>query len=470
MHVIFLCLRFLHKRRIAFFGTAAVALCVALLIVITSLFTGFIQAYRNYWQSYYGDFMFMPNISLSQPNDLADALESIEGIQNAMPVVDHGGLLYLGKGNVRAVELIGVDFGRWLRQNNKPGAILSVWPDAGELTTELPPAIIDRAEAWHLERFGRAMLPEERPIPALVGIGILARPDEITDQYPIEQLLSDLRNLDGPLPVISGTVQKDGSDNTMSGYKRINRLCWPVAIVQTGTVEIDNNKIYLPFQAVSDMVDTAGTGNVRFHITCDPMRSKDELEHLLFRAWKQFAIEKLGVSEFAANGASIEQTANNYSLVVFTREIRKQLYIMQIILSFICMVAALLVFVIIMMIVMQKKRDIGIVRALGSSRRSIALLFIFYGGGIGLAGSVLGVILGIWATWKIDVLESLVSRILGFKIWVTDVYLFSHIPNQVDWSSLIWIVVAGVLTATLGALLPAWRAARLQPVESLRYE
>ncbi|MFC1783245.1 hypothetical protein ACFL02_06625, partial [Planctomycetota bacterium] len=64
----------------------------------------------------------------------------------------------------------------------------------------------------------------------------------------------------------------------------------------------------------------------------------------------------------------------------------------------------------------------------------------------------------------------LLTRALGFKIWRSGVYLFSDIPNEVAWNSVVWIMAVGVLSAVLGALLPALRAARMLPVDALRYE
>ena len=97
-------------------------------------------------------------------------------------------------------------------------------------------------------------------------------------------------------------------------------------------------------------------------------------------------------------------------------------------------------------------------------------LFVGYGAGIGIAGTCLGVVLGVWATRNINFLEGWLSRLLGFKIWKSGVYMFSEIPDRVDWSALIWIVGVGLVTAIVGSLLPAGRAARMEPARALQYE
>jgi len=77
---------------------------------------------------------------------------------------------------------------------------------------------------------------------------------------------------------------------------------------------------------------------------------------------------------------------------------------------------------------------------------------------------------GWWATRHIALLEGVLTRLLGFKIWKAGVYVFAEIPNEVYWPSVGWIVLMGVVAATVGALLPAVRAARVEPIEALRWE
>ena len=106
---------------------------------------------------------------------------------------------------------------------------------------------------------------------------------------------------------------------------------------------------------------------------------------------------------------------------------------------------------------------------IGSSRRQLAAVFIGFGLAIGLCGALLGLGLGVWITENIREIELGLSKLFGFKIWKSSSYQFM-IPNQITWRSVSWIPLAGVALAILGALLPAIRAARLQPAESLRHE
>ena len=89
---------------------------------------------------------------------------------------------------------------------------------------------------------------------------------------------------------------------------------------------------------------------------------------------------------------------------------------------------------------------------------------------IGAVGSGLGVLLGYIVTLNINQIERWITIAFGLKLWKSSTYMFSRIPSQVDWNSVVWVVLSAVLAAGIGALVPAIAAARVKPVEILRYE
>ena len=252
-------------------------------------------------------------------------------------------------------------------------------------------------------------------------------------------------------------------------------MCWPVNAIQTNEYFSDTRFVYLPFEAMRDLVGTESANGskkclARVQIYLEPSVNMQEAIEQIGLAWCRFAEEILNWSQEQIYSAQIFDSMNMLQLQLITREIRKQLAIMQLIVGLICLVVALLIFVILFMIVMHKKKDIGIIRAMGTTCRAVGAIFLAYGGAIGALGAGLGLVLGIWATRNINLIEALLAKLLGFKIWKSGSYLFSTIPNQVHWPSVGWILLVGVLTAMTGALLPAWRASRLPPVEALHYE
>jgi len=473
VHKLFLCLRYLRKRRIAFFGIAAVALCVGLLIVITSLFNGFIDALNNYWQRSWGQIVLTPRYPLHSFEELAEHIEHFEQVSRATYITNTGALLYLGPGDVRGVELQGIDLRRAVLDREFRKGMLLEQGESAQPSFTLSAEALAAFQQWHEKKFKRRAPEDKLPVGAFVGIGILAQPDEITDQYDRAALIEQVRNQTTPLIITTGKSSRPSADQA-EAVKKIQAICWPVDVIETGIYQTDTTNVYLPFDYLRDLIGTDGPGGKeclgRILIFLEPNVAPAQIKDKLEEHWRQFARSALHWPESRIGNSEMSVSLDMPNVRLLTNEVKKQLSIMQMIIGLICLVAVLLIFVILLMIVMQKKKDIGILRAIGSSRISVAGLFLAYGGAIGCVGSGLGLLLGIWATRNINLIESVLTKLMGFKIWKSGVYLFSQIPNEVSWPSIVWILIVGVLTAIMGALLPALRAARLQPVQALRYE
>jgi lipoprotein-releasing system permease protein len=93
-----------------------------------------------------------------------------------------------------------------------------------------------------------------------------------------------------------------------------------------------------------------------------------------------------------------------------------------------------------------------------------------FGGFIGITGAAAGTLLGYFVTKNINALEEWIRVLFGLKLWKASVYIFSRIPNEVDWRAVVWITLAAIAGAAVGALMPAISAAMTQPVNVLRYE
>jgi lipoprotein-releasing system permease protein len=122
------------------------------------------------------------------------------------------------------------------------------------------------------------------------------------------------------------------------------------------------------------------------------------------------------------------------------------------------------------MIVLQKTRDIGTVRALGLSRGGVLRTFVCYGVATSLAGVALGLALGVFVLDRIDTVRHTLTAVLGHEVFPESLYGMKAIPRELSLAVVLVIVAVAVVVSFLGSLLPAWRAARLNVVESLRYE
>ena len=144
--------------------------------------------------------------------------------------------------------------------------------------------------------------------------------------------------------------------------------------------------------------------------------------------------------------------------------------ILNMLLFLIIAVAGFGILAIFYMIVIEKTRDIGILKSLGASSRGVMSIFLGYGLSLGIVGAGGGVILGLLFVRYINEIEDGLSWITGRKVFDEAVYYFKEIPTTVYPSMVLWVAGGAMAIAVLASVLPARRAARLHPVQALRYE
>ena len=150
--------------------------------------------------------------------------------------------------------------------------------------------------------------------------------------------------------------------------------------------------------------------------------------------------------------------------------IENERVLMGIMLSLVLLLACFIIFAILSMMVTEKTRDIGILTAIGATPQGVLVLFLLIGFWDALIGALLGAAVGTWAAINIDPIERWLHDTFGFEIFNRDVYLFDYIPSQVEPVAVAVIVLGAFVGTLLFAALPAWRAARLDPLTALRYE
>ncbi len=144
--------------------------------------------------------------------------------------------------------------------------------------------------------------------------------------------------------------------------------------------------------------------------------------------------------------------------------------ILNVLLFMIIGVAGFGILAIFSMIVVEKTRDVGILKALGASNGGILKIFLGYGLLLGLVGATLGTLLGVTFTVYINEIEKVIGQVTGQDIFPRKVYYFDQIPTDIQTMSVVLVNIGAVLIAVLFSVLPALRAALLQPVRALRYE
>ncbi|WP_017942269.1 MULTISPECIES: lipoprotein-releasing ABC transporter permease subunit [unclassified Thioalkalivibrio] len=152
------------------------------------------------------------------------------------------------------------------------------------------------------------------------------------------------------------------------------------------------------------------------------------------------------------------------------RAIQMEKMVMFIILSLIVAVAAFNIVSTLIMLVTDKQGDIAILRTLGLSPAGIMVIFMVQGVVIGAIGILLGTLAGVSLAANIDVVVPFIERVSGVEFLSAEVYYISDLPSELKLSDVLRVGILGFLLTVVATLFPAWRAARTQPAEALRYD
>jgi len=444
---IFLWLRYLRKKKIVFLSIAAVALSVSLLMVVASLFSGFIDALRQAAVETVGDVVISPPIKFAKYELLIQRLEQMKQVEAATATLSAPSLLHLGKGNVRAVHVWGIEparrakvtgFNKFLRRQGQS----------------------DKEPSFDVPGF-----PER--IGGFVGIAVVAEPNEKTDEYDfaaIEKMIGE--------QVILTTGAVPAAQEFESAAAQVKRRTLKFTIVDivfTGVYELDKKFVYLPIEELQEKLYPNESGRVadQIQIKLSPGTSADVAIAQIRGLWQSFVDEQLDGAWYLRNTdiETAEQMQNPY-----IAELRKQMGVLLLIFGVVSFGVVVLIFCIFYMIVSLKQKDIAIIKSCGTPSSSVALIFVGFGACVGMVGSGIGIAVGCIVTKNVNAIEGWVRIIFGLKLWKSSVYMFSRIPNEVDWASALPIVLLAIAAAAIGTLIPAIVAARTRPVEILRYE
>jgi lipoprotein-releasing system permease protein len=144
--------------------------------------------------------------------------------------------------------------------------------------------------------------------------------------------------------------------------------------------------------------------------------------------------------------------------------------VMFLILTLIVLVAALNIISGLIMLVKDKGSSIAILRTMGASQGSILRVFLITGAAIGVVGTFVGFLLGTLVCMNIESIRQFLSWLTSTELFSPELYFLSRLPADMDVKETTAVVVMALTLSLLATLYPSWRAARLDPVEALRYE
>ncbi len=225
------------------------------------------------------------------------------------------------------------------------------------------------------------------------------------------------------------------------------------AVFLIGMSEFDTAFVYMPLkeaQIYFDKDDEVST----IELTIENPEQSDRIA--------QLAVDVAGRPILTSDWKVRNQT--------FVGALEVERNVMFIILMLIVMVAALNIISGLIMLVRSKSRDIAILRTMGAGQGSILRVFLMAGASIGVAGTIAGLAIGVLIAKNIDALKNFFSWLAGRDLFPATLYFLSRLPSIIDWREVVAVVVMALVLSLLASLYPAWKAARLDPVDALRYE
>ena len=225
------------------------------------------------------------------------------------------------------------------------------------------------------------------------------------------------------------------------------------ALFDVGMYEYDNSFIYVPLTAAQLFFRLGGgVSNLEVFVG-DPDRAA--------------AIGQRIAAALGGEARIVDWQHANSSLF---NAVEIERNVMFLILTLIILVAAFNIVSGMIMMVKDKGRDIAILRTMGASRGMILRIFMLSGASIGITGTFAGFALGVLFTKNIEPIRQFVQGVLGVNLFSAEIYFFTRIPARLDPGEVGAVVAMALALSFLATIYPSWRAARLDPVEALRYE
>ncbi len=247
-------------------------------------------------------------------------------------------------------------------------------------------------------------------------------------------------------------ISPDGADTVVGNTPRIRD--YPVvAIFKVGMSDYDENVIYMPLSEAQDYFNT-DTGVSQIEVMVE---EPDQVEAFTGP-----------VLTAAGDGMAISSWKDRNS--TFFNALAVERNVMFLVLTMIILVAALNIISGLIMLVKDKGRDIAILRTMGASRGTIQRVFFLTGAAIGTAGTIGGFITGLLICLNTERIRQFISWISGVDPFNPELYYLAQLPAKMDSWETLSIVLMALGLSFAATLYPSWRAAKLDPVEALRYE
>ncbi len=247
------------------------------------------------------------------------------------------------------------------------------------------------------------------------------------------------------------------TDKTILGSIPRFKTLKVTGIFDLGLYEYDSNLIFLSSYTVRKLLlyEKEDYNKIEFYIK-NP-ENVEEFKNLI----------NLDIKNQNLNFYSVSWIDNNKILI---NALKVEKNVMFIILTLIILVASLNIISGLIIFVKEKNKDIGILKTIGMTNKSIVKIFLSIGITIGFIGSMLGLLLGILFSVNIKSIQFFLETLLKTKLFSEEVYYLSSLPSQINIYEVTTILITSMLISILSTIFPALRSAKVDPIQSLRSE
>lgn len=530
MYQLLLANRYLFSKVMPLLAALAVMLITATELVTWSVMGGFLNHLISSSTKFTGDVSIQwPNAGFAYYDELVSMLEREPEIEAAAPLIQTFAMVRLPEGRVMPKQVWGIDpvsYGKiadfesclWWKPIDTvhPSDTKREDPRLDRLSVYMrllkivnsstAGVVVDVNTTWEdVFRSGQTMTRVEKDTGRVVPAAVVG----------VEFLGFMIRKAPGLyLAGQRKQLMPDGSERTVARFgpmEQITLTMFPVDSIgrprevvsqtvpianefYTGVIQIDKECALLPLslvqqslqmnEATRGVIDPLAAASGNFDLTAteiDPARVTDvairaaegyseyDAKRAAERVYAAFA--RLHVGD-VPDADKVQISTYEEQNAFFISAVRKETALVMFIFGVISCTSVFLVLAIFWSMISEKTKDIGVLRSIGAARRGVAGLWIGYGFLLGVIGSALGVAIAIALVWNINPINDWMGRTFGqgAQVWNPDTYYLLKIPNDVDPMKVVVIFVVGVFVCVLGSAWPAIRAARMDPVRSLRFE
>ncbi len=447
MYVVFLALRYLRSRLVNFIAVGGVMVGVAVLIVVTGVMDGFREKVLEVLRGNLSDIVMTPMHAPGEPlpayEEMDRRIRQDPRVETTSPQVEalvfylyptrHRGQLSVGAYSVQQMLAVGIDYEREKRVSKIADYLVAANDPARPFHSPRATTHYKEGSVMVSRTFAKRYLGLEREI--LLPESLLETDVGITFAY-FDTQAEDPANASG-----------GGLAATWNTYQL------PISAVYDGQdTSLDAARIYFDkdvLRRLARIEDEYHRVRVKLKDPADAKQIKEDFKEtfpfFFTKTWKDHRADYL-------------------------RAVNNEKVLLAIVLSFIVLLGGFIILATLTLTVVEKTRDIGVLGALGATRGGIRALFVGNGLLIGIAGAILGVGLGALFQANVNGIKNFLADTMNVEIFPSDIYLFREIPTIWDWSTVAWIAGGSILMAFVAGLIPAIRAANMDPVRALRHE